>query len=66
MGDLFKELMKEKNDIALKHLLGGDVKFERLRELAKEFSESHNVDLIVDGSDQELWKSVVDYFENMR
>lgn len=63
--DLFQELMQERDKIMIIKLMGGKVDMTMLRELAKEFSEMDNAKLIIDGTDQELWKSVTNFFRDM-
>lgn len=63
--DLFQELMQEKDEIMLQSLSGNKVDFTRLRKLAVDFADSNDVDLKTDGTDEELWKSVIGYFRNL-
>lgn len=63
--DLFQELMQERDRIMIIKLMGDKVDMTRLRELAKKFSEMNNAKLIIDGTDQELWRSVTSFFRDM-
>lgn len=63
--DLFQQLIKEKDKITLSILLKQPVDLSTLRKLAKEFAHNNNVNLMVDGSDQELWDSVTAYFRDL-
>lgn len=63
--DLFEQLMMEKDKIMMDRLTGQDIDFSKLREVARAFSESYDANLAVDGSDQELWKSVTGYFRDL-
>lgn len=63
--DLFQELTQERDKIMMVNLIGGKVDMSRLRELARKFSEMNNAELIVDGTEQELWESVTKFFKDI-
>ena len=63
--DLFQKLMQEKDKITMQSLFGEKVDFTRLREIAVAFADNNDVDLNTDGTDEELWESVIGYFKNL-
>lgn len=63
--DLFQELMQEKNEIMMQSLSGKQLNFTKLREIAGKFADCNDVSLKTDGTDEELWKSVIGYFREL-
>ena len=63
--DLFQELMQEKDKIMMRSLFGEKVDYTRLREIAVAFADNNDVNLNTDGTDEELWESVIGYFKNL-
>ena len=63
--DLFQDLMQEKDEIMMQSLSGEKPDFTKLREIAEEFADCNDVSLKTDGTDEELWKSVIGYFREL-
>lgn len=63
--DLFQKFQNAKNEIVMCKLLGKKADFSELRSIAVEFGEQNNVEFAIDGTEQELWESVIAYFEGL-
>lgn len=60
-----EKLEKERDQIMLTSLAGGEVDFSRLRELCKEYQTEVDYVFATTGTDEELWNSVITYFRDI-
>lgn len=62
MNDLFEQILEEKDRIILASLLGGSQDYSKLRELCGQMNAVSDTEFAVDGSEKELWRSVLEFY----
>ena len=66
-NSIFESLVAERDRIIMKYLCGDFADFKTLREICKCFNNEQGIEVIkTSGTDQELWRSVSDYFLELR
>jgi hypothetical protein len=64
--EIFHELRDEKDKLMMSVLFGQESDFTRLREIGRQFEEWNQTGvLVVDGTDEELWQSVTEFFRTL-
>lgn len=61
-NDLFRQIQEECDRIMLVSLFDVPQDYSKLRELCSRMNEVSDAGFAVDGSDEELWQSVVEFY----
>ena len=63
--DLFEQIQEERDSIMLASLFDIPKDYSKLRELCYQMNEVSDARFAVDGSDEELWQSVVAFYQQI-